>query len=224
MKRRIFKKFYEIDFNDYYYAILGDDLYYGVASNYYYATKFLGFKIHRKEEQFFKTIKLPFVLMMYLNRFLHKDEDTVDGEWSLVAQRGSLETGMMTELSGLHDQLIDRCMKDESDNHTEELKKIKEFVKEQTLLIQSRFSLDWNSDVINAYLNDGWIFLFSEYSGTATQQIWLGMYMDDIFNVVAIKLLGKPDRNRVVDLQNIILNTELISAFLDAVQNKEVQK
>ena len=162
--------------------------------------------------------------MMYLNRFLHKDEDTVDGEWSLVDQRDVLETDMMTELSGLHDQLIDRCMKDESDNRTEELRKIKEFVKEQTLLIQGRFSLDWNNDVINAYLNDGWTFLFSEYSGTATQQIWLGMYMDDILNIVAIKLLGKSDRNRVVDLQNIILNTELISAFLDAVQNKEVQK
>lgn len=204
MKHKLFKKFAQLDFNEYYWAQIHGDLYYGVSSIFNYRTKFLGINVDKQEEQYFHTMKIPEIVVSILHHFAH--EEVFDYKATVKTIKTAMENITMDTYSRLSEQQPDLA---------------EGLAKEGALrltMIDALFNLTWKNPLIKDYLSKDWKFLFEEYSGRATRNIWLVRDVDDIINIISIKLFGDEKSNEVVELKRLLMDKNLSKQFLENVE------
>lgn len=197
MKKRLFHKFGKRDFNEYYYALIQGDVYYGVSSVYYYQTKLMGIKVNLQEEQYFHTMKVPAVIMVLLSQFTElKEKFNVDE----VREK-------------LHADLLNNAIEEEH-KLDKENEKLVQLNAQQRTMVNDMFYLDWEHPLIKDYKKKGWKFVQTEYAGKATRNIWLARTHEDLISVISVKLFGDAKSSEVIDIKRILMDTELVEDFV----------
>lgn len=211
--RRLFKKFASLDSNEYYSAVINNEIYFGISSIFRYNRAILGglFALKTVEEQYFHTMKVPEIILQLLVRFV----DLEDGEsfW------------LQEEIDKIEDQLSDATVAmfgalaesiDEADpNRDTKLADILKRSKDRISSNVELFANSWKNASLTDYLNHDWHFVFKEYAGVATRNIYLARVQEDLMTVLMIKLFGNDKDNEVVEVKRLLMDKDLIIAFLD---------
>lgn len=207
MKHRLFKKFASIDFNEYYYAVVNGEVYYGVSSLFNYKDKMLGIGIKRTEEQYFHTMKLPEIVVNALLRF------SEDDNFDIKRVKKDIKDLMYSLTVKTYTELGDAYPDKKEEYATQGASKL--------LGIEALFKHTWKNPLIRDYVSKEWSFLFEEYSGRATRTVWLIRTHDDIINILSIKLFGDEKENEVIEVKRLLMDKELSIKFLEKIEKGE---
>lgn len=212
MLSKLFKKFMTIDFNEYYWAFINGEFYISVASMFTYTRKFLFFHWEVKGLQYLKTVKIPphlFQLLVMFSRNL-ESEDPIEN-MVLTKLTDVLKKDTIAELLDMKE--ADMKLHDAENNKEVELQITKDY-SERLLNIYDMFELSWTNTVIKGFLKIHWEFLFQDYAGVGTRDIWLARVEGDLIHIMQLKVLGSEKNNEVVLVEKLLLNKRLIDAYV----------
>lgn len=218
MKHKLFKKFAQVDFNTYHYAIINGDIYYAVSTDYYYKTHLLGIiPVTRFEEESFVSVKIPNAILSFLTDYDNAVKNETVDTFSFDDSREHLASEMRRVVTAQHDETMSKDMVAEEFHFKRSL-----FAKMYDN-IDAMFYNDWNNAIIPELTSNGYTFVLCEYTGVATRNLWFASYVDDLVSFVQVKLLGKADRNTLVDYKRVLMSDEILSGFLSNIANSMAQ-
>lgn len=209
--RKLFKKFYLVDNNAYYYAVIGGDAYFGVSSLYHYKTVSPVFKIVKDhlEEQYFQSVKIHPSIGKYLVEFADgSDEDTLE------MYRTTVRDKAISDIAGQETELL---------LHASGFEERKEITTMFTKSYSGAYDMfdeklcGWENLGIQDLMSRGWTFLSFEFAGQATRNIWLGRKHEDLIHIVRIKLFGSPKNNEMVDYQRVLMTRRIAQEYLEKI-------
>lgn len=216
MKKELFKKFATRDFNEYYVAEINNELYYGVSTLFNYKAQAYGITFNKTEEQYFHTMKIPEIIFELFNEFVNTkakdDGNETPKHFNLKVEVKNLETRLHERIETMIEDLYQT-----KPEHSEEITK---FAQDQREKLNNLFTQGWTNCLLKDYSKKGWTFLFEEYAGVATRNVWFAVNDDnDLIQIVSIKLLGSQKDNIVVDMKRILLDYDLIKTLLETIYN-----
>lgn len=205
---KTFKKFLTIDWNDYMSAVVNDEFYLSIVSKFVVTRQWLFFKWKSVEQQYQKTIKMIPTVLQFLSVWSATLEAS-DPDFTIDAMRQSLKNDLILTIGD--EQETELAI------HPEQETLITKAYGAKLLEIHNQFDLSWENPVVLAYLSQGWQFLIQTYAGVATRDVWLVRMQDDLMDVMMLKLFGKEDDSVVALSERLLLNKQIIDAYLESV-------
>jgi len=224
MKSKLFKEFHKRDLNEYVYAILSNEFYYGVRTIVPVLARFGLFRWRTTETQYLQVIKFPpsmVELLGSISAIMHLNEEVANGiinpsdtEYvpTLEEVRDALKRDIIVALGEMKES--------ELTQNPENEKAIGKFYADRLLQIYDQFALSWTNPVVEGYLAKNWVFLMQVYAGVATRNLWFARIQDDVVNLMELKVFGSEKDNEVVRDSRLLLDKEIIDAYLERVQGE----
>lgn len=213
MKSKIFKKFFAIDQNEYYFSIIGGEFYLAIRTFIDFVARLGPFKWKHRETQYLKTVKIPPSIQEFMRLFAtlfegaeeHKDWPTM-----LDDMRSGLKRDVIMAMYDVRESELTQNPDNENS--------INKFYADRLLQIYDTYELSWENDTVKTYLKDGWTFLMQIYAGVATRNIWLAQVNDDLITFMELKAFGNAKASVIVKDDRLLLNKTIIDAFINAVE------